>query len=213
MALSFVVEAMAPADLPEVMAIERASFRFPWSERAFLSELALPYTIYRVARLRQGVVLSPLQPEPSGRRGVFGWGRRVAPSARCRLVVGYAGMQVILDEAHVMTIAVHPDYRRRGIGELLLLQLFEEGAARGALRLTLEVRPSNQGAQELYRKYGFTIEGRRRHYYGDGEDALLMWSGRLDEPAFRAALEDHRRRLWQRLEGSHDVGPGAGNVV
>lgn len=201
---------MAPADLDEVLAIERASFRLPWSKRAFLSELALPYTVYRVVRLfpREDVRL-PRASAP------LRWWRRSSSMRQPERgpVVGYAGMQVILDEGHIMTIAVHPAHRQQGLGELLLMTLFDEAAARGVLRLTLEVRPSNRAAQSLYRKYGFTVEGRRLHYYGDGEDALLMWSGRLDETAYRAHLEELRGRLLARLEGHHDADPGAGNVV
>lgn len=201
---------MAPADLEEVLAIERASFRLPWSKRAFLSELALPYTVYRVVRL------VPCEAERALRASApvrWWWQSPPVRQPNRGPVVGYAGMQVLLDEGHIMTIAVHPAHRQQGLGELLLVTLFDEAAARGVLRLTLEVRPSNQAAQSLYRKYGFTVEGRRLRYYGDGEDALLMWSGRLDETTYRAHLEELRGRLLTRLEGHHDADPGAGNIV
>lgn len=209
MALPVSIEPMTPADVDEVMAIEHLSFRLPWSKRAFLAELSLPYTVYRVARLEEGTA-----GEVAGGSRDWRWWRKRRDRRRSKgPIVGYAGMQIILDEGHIMTIAVHPEHRRRGLGELLLLTLFDEASARGVLRLSLEVRASNYGAQSLYRKYGFTVEGRRPRYYGDGEDALVMWSGRLDGPACRATLEDLRRRLLARLEEHHDADPGPGNIV
>ncbi|MBI5649302.1 MAG: ribosomal protein S18-alanine N-acetyltransferase, partial [Chloroflexi bacterium] len=90
-------------------------------------------------------------------------------------IVGYAGFWMMTDEAHISTIASHPDWRRRGIGELLLLAMIEAAAEQNARVLTLEVRVSNQDAQVLYRKHGFNIVGERKHYYSDNqEDALIM---------------------------------------
>ena len=111
-------------------------------------------------------------------------------------IVGYAGMWVILDEAHVTTIAVDPVYRRRRIGERLLVTLIDEALKRGARWITLEVRKSNLGAQSLYRKYGFKDIGVRKGYYSDNrEDAIVMWTGNLWEEAFRERYERHRASL------------------
>jgi ribosomal-protein-alanine N-acetyltransferase len=197
-ALLYAVEAMTAADVQEVLAIERASFRFPWSARAFLSDLALTYAVWRVARPTRG---APGEAAVPHRARWHILGSRRAQSKPSRPVVGYAGLQVILDEGHITNIAVHPDLRRRGIGELLLLDLIDQARPRGVLRLTLEVRTSNLGAQALYKKYGFTVEGRRLRYYGDGEDALIMWSDRLDAAPAHARLEELRRALWRRLAG------------
>ena len=96
-------------------------------------------------------------------------------------------LPIVMDEAHITTIGVHPDYRRRGIGEQLFTALLEEARARGVRRATLEVRESNRGAQSLYAKYGFVPIARRRRYYSDtDEDAIVMWvedlqSGMRDE--------------------------------
>jgi ribosomal-protein-alanine N-acetyltransferase len=91
-------------------------------------------------------------------------------------VVGYAGMWVIPPEAHITTIAVEPEYRRRGIGERLLVALLEAAQDMGASRVTLEVRESNQIARTLYEKYGFEAVAYMRGYYPDtGEDAVVMW--------------------------------------
>ncbi len=196
MSLQYSIEAMTPADVVEVVQAERICFAFPWSERAFLSELALPYTVYLVARTPM-----PAPPVPPAPRG--GWwssGRDRAGVPTKGQLAGYGGLQVILDEGHITTLAVAPEHRGQGLGELLLLRMTEEARRRGVLRLTLEVRVSNYVAQNLYRKYGFEVEGRRLRYYGDGEDALIMWTGRLDAPENQARLEQLRRELLARME-------------
>jgi ribosomal-protein-alanine N-acetyltransferase len=109
-------------------------------------------------------------------------------------------MWLAFDEAHVTTIGVDPPHRGLGLGELLLLCMFDEAVARGANWLTLEVRVTNAAAQALYRKYGFTAHGTRKRYYSDNnEDALIMWSPPLAEPAFWTAVESRRDALARRL--------------
>ncbi|MBN1485487.1 MAG: ribosomal protein S18-alanine N-acetyltransferase [Chloroflexia bacterium] len=202
---------MRVADLEEVLLIERASFSRPWSVGAFLSELALPYSHYLVARpaeAEQVVGLASPPSRSSWRRSLWlrlaladrtiGSGEEESEGPSPGPLLGYAGLQVLLDEGHVMNLAVHPGYRRRGIGELLLLHLFKEAKKRGAERLTLEVRVSNLAAQALYEKYGFQESGRRKRYYGDGEDALIMWTDRLETPAMQARLVV----LWEQLRAN-----------
>ena len=95
-------------------------------------------------------------------------------------VVAYGGMWIILGEAHVTNLAVHPDYRRRGLGEMLMHCLMARAYGAGARHMTLEVRQSNRAAQKLYEKLGFKGVGHRRGYYSDNqEDALIMWKGDL----------------------------------
>ncbi len=96
---------------------------------------------------------------------------------------------MILEDAHITTIAVHPGHQRRGFGERLLVALLEESLERGACWVTLEVRESNQAAQNLYKKYGFTVVNTRRGYYSDNdENALVMWAGNLTGEIFRNRL-------------------------
>jgi ribosomal-protein-alanine N-acetyltransferase len=91
-------------------------------------------------------------------------------------IIGYAGMWLIVDEAHVTNVAVLPEYQGKKLGEKLMSALLEHAKNRGAIRMTLEVRASNKIAQGLYSKFGFTSQGRRRNYYTDTkEDALIMW--------------------------------------
>ncbi|HHV61773.1 MAG TPA: ribosomal protein S18-alanine N-acetyltransferase [Firmicutes bacterium] len=133
-------------DLDHVVEIESISFPTPWSRNAFASEL---FHNSRACYLVASV---------DGR------------------VVGYVGTWLILDEAHVTNIAVHPDYRRQGIGEKLLRSMMALAGSRGAKRMTLEVRVSNKPAQRLYEKLGFVRIGLRRGYYHDNnEDAIIMW--------------------------------------
>ena len=162
------VEPMTLDDLPAVHAIERASFAVPWPDDAYRSEL-------RTNRLASYVV---------ARAGDD--------------VIGFAGLWVMVDEAHVTTFAVDPRWRRRGVGERLLLALLDLSVARHAREATLEVRLSNVPARRLYEKYGFRPVGIRPRYYSDnGEDALIMTTEALASPAMRervarlrAALED-----------------------
>jgi ribosomal-protein-alanine N-acetyltransferase len=136
--------------LPMVLDIERRSYPTPWSERAFLSEL----TQNAYARYIVGL--------------------------RGQRVLAYAGMWLILDEAHVTNVAVHPAERGRGLGDALLSELERRAAASGCRRMTLEVRPSNAVAQALYVKHGFVARGRRPGYYSDThEDAIVMWKDDL----------------------------------
>lgn len=92
-------------------------------------------------------------------------------------VVGFAGLWIIVDEGHITNIAVHPDFRRKGIGALLMDKLMLISKNENLIGLTLEVRKSNLSAQNLYKKFGFIEEGVRSNYYSDnGEDALIMWN-------------------------------------
>jgi ribosomal-protein-alanine N-acetyltransferase len=97
--------------------------------------------------------------------------------------IGYAGMWVVADEAHITTLAVSPRHRRRGIGARLLRALLAEAYRRGARRITLEVRETNPAAQAMYEKHGFTRIAILRAYYSDtGEDGIVMWINPLPPP-------------------------------
>jgi ribosomal-protein-alanine N-acetyltransferase len=115
-------------------------------------------------------------------------------------VVGYGGLWKIVDETHISTIAVAPELRGRGIGELLLLAMMDVSQELAAKLVTLEVRKSNMTAQALYRKYRFEIVGERKHYYSDnGEDAWIMTTPEITTASFNAGLEELRAVLYARL--------------
>ncbi len=158
-----VVDRMKVEDLPGVHEIERASFSTPWPAHAYRHEL-------ENNRLAHYIVAS--------------CGDQIA---------GFAGMWLLVDEAHVTTFATRPEWRRQGIGERLLLALLDLAAARGAHEATLEVRPSNMPARRLYEKYGFKVVGTRTRYYSDNnEDAMIMTTDALEGRSMRERIAELR---------------------
>ena len=197
--LPYWVDRMRLEDIEQVVAIDRVAFPTPWSANAYRHEIVHNEAAhYFVALLRKSP--SPAPPVvPS--QGWRAWLTRRLRSARSpRYVVGYSGFWLMVDEAHISTIAVRPDFRRRGIGELLMLTMLEEAIRLQAVTATLEVRVSNVAAQQLYRKYGFDIVGRRRGYYSDNrEDALIMTVYGILSPEYQARLSHLKARLHRRL--------------
>lgn len=105
-------------------------------------------------------------------------------------IVGYAGEWIIMDEAHITTLAVHPREHGQRFGERLLIALLRAARHRGARRATLEVRKGNRVARRLYEKYGFlTVAIRRKYYQDNDEDALVMWVNDLSEPAVSRLID------------------------
>jgi [ribosomal protein S18]-alanine N-acetyltransferase len=106
----------------------------------------------------------------------------------------------ILEEAHITVLPVDPRYQRRGLGQWLLVQLLLSACSRSLQRATLEVRPSNSRALALYESFGFETLGRRRRYYADGEDALILWQNSLKTAEFRDRLQRRYQQTRERLE-------------
>lgn len=95
-------------------------------------------------------------------------------------IVGYAGAWIVSGEAQITNVAVHPDYRKRGIASKMLTGMIQHFKAVGVTAMTLEVRPSNTAALSLYEKFGLKSVGRRKGYYQDNnEDAIIMWNTNL----------------------------------
>ncbi|MBD2105384.1 ribosomal protein S18-alanine N-acetyltransferase [Nodosilinea sp. FACHB-13] len=115
-------------------------------------------------------------------------------------LLGLGCYWAILDEAHITVLAVDPRYQRRGLGKWLLVNLLLDASERPLTRATLEVRPSNSRALALYESFGFETLGRRRRYYADGEDALILWQKSLKTPEFRDQLQQHRSVVSDRLK-------------
>jgi ribosomal-protein-alanine N-acetyltransferase len=161
---------MTADHLPAIQEIERASFTTPWPPQAYRQEL-------ETNRLAHYLT-----------------------ACLGETVVGYAGIWLMVDEAHVTTFAVHPEWRRQRIGERLLLALMDLALDRRAREATLEVRLSNLAARRLYEKYGFRPVGIRPRYYSDdGEDALIMTTEELSSV--------HMRDRIARLRGALDAAP------
>jgi len=164
------ISPMSAGDIRTVMRIESLSFTTSWPPSAFSSELndnkLAHYFIGRVGDPQNGTV------------------------------VAYGGIWVILEDSHITTIAVHPDWRGKKYGEEMLVHLMHEAIDRGASWITLEARESNTVAQNLYRKYGFTTVSTRRAYYSDnGENAVVMWAGNLRGDLYRNRLNMLERAL------------------
>jgi ribosomal-protein-alanine N-acetyltransferase len=141
------IRKMVVADLEAVMEVEFKSFTIPWTLDAFHNELIKN-------QFAEYTVL--LDDEK---------------------IIGYCGVWIIIDEAHITNIAILPEYRGQGLGEKLLISVMNLCASGGALTVTLEVRVSNTPAKSLYRKLGFKDGGIRKNYYSDNlEDALVMWA-------------------------------------
>ena len=121
------------------------------------------------------------------------------PSPR-HYVVGFTGFWVLADETHISSIAVREAYRRRGIGEMLIITTINQATKLKARIITLEVRASNIAAQNLYSKYGFTQTGVRRGYYiDDREDAVIMSTQDIKSTAFRKQLQELEEALYRKL--------------
>jgi ribosomal-protein-alanine N-acetyltransferase len=159
---------MQPPDIPQVVAIDQQSFNPPWTARSYSYEIS-ESTYSHMVVLQEGIVEAP--------RGF--WQRLLGtPPPPVAKVLGYGGLWTIQDEAHISTIASHPELRGQGLGELLLAGMIVKALKMAAAYLVLEVRVGNTTAQNLYRKYEFDIFDRKKGYYhSDGEDAYDM---RLD---------------------------------
>jgi [ribosomal protein S18]-alanine N-acetyltransferase len=122
----------------------------------------------------------------------------VAYDRETKRLIGYSGFWLIGEEAHITTLAVHPDYRRLHIGERLLINDIHHAQKVGANWITLEVRVSNESAQQLYYKYGFKSLGVRRNYYQDNEeDALVLWTENIRTQDFKKLLQERIDALSQ----------------
>jgi|SRR6266849_4014624 len=139
-------------DLPRILEIERLAFPSPWTLASFERELTLPFSRVMVALP----------------------GKNEAARNDGGSIVGFLCRWLIADECHILNIAVHPDSRRLGIGGVLITEAISEARTSGAGLVTLEVRRTNLAARQLYRKFEFEERRLRRHYYGPGEDAIIM---------------------------------------
>lgn len=152
--------------LRTVMRIEEECYPRPWSATLFLSELA-----QRTSRYYRTATVGPM-------------------------VVGFAGLMVVEDEGHVTTVTVDPQWHRLGVGTVLMLDLARAAPSLEVRHLTLEVRAGNDGAQAMYRRFGFAPAGVRRNYYAEtGEDAIIMWAHDVDTPVYAERLSSIEARL------------------
>ncbi len=147
---------MKMEDVPRVHEIDLLSFSLPWPVQSYRFELTEnPTTLAIVAELKQPYLAA--------------------------VIIGMAVIWIVIDEAHIATIAIHPDYRGKGYGKSLLSESLRQSIQHGAKLAMLEVREHNLVALQMYRQFGFRIVGRRLHYYKDNqEDAVMMNLDRMD---------------------------------
>jgi ribosomal-protein-alanine N-acetyltransferase len=198
---SYIIRRMKYEDIPQVAQIDREAFPGEWvfrSQAAYKQDLDNPSVRYIVARKDEDVTESGGQvvPRPSWFKRVFGYERRLNTR---EYIVGFSGFWMMVGEAHIIAIGVRNGYRQLGIGEGLLIATIELAQILNANIVTLEVRASNMIAQELYKKYGFRVTGRRLKYYSsDGEDAVIMSTDNITSSLFQAAFQRLKEEHVQR---------------
>ena len=198
---SYIIRSMQYEDIPQVAQIDKEAFPGEWvfrSQAAYRQDLDNPSIRYIVA-CKKGNVSEPVEQamlKVSWFKRLFSYGRHPNASED---IVGFSGFWMMVGEAHIIAIGVRNGYRQLGIGEGLLIATIELAQILNANVVTLEVRASNRIAQELYRKYGFQVAGRRLKYYSsDGEDAIIMSTDNIASPPFQASFQQLRKAHVQR---------------
>ena len=215
--MPYYVRPMHQEDVTQVTEIDREAFPTQWPAPNYQHELRNRLAHYIVACDEEKIVDKPEMKASSGKgparlvprlKRLFGRNRPLSnelPLPIRHYVTGFAGFWVMADEAHITSIAVREEYRRLGVGELLLISVIDLAGELKARIVTLEVRASNTVAQSLYTKYGFTQVGMRRDYYIDRgypidnrEDGILMSIQDINSAEFQAHLEQLKQALSRR---------------
>lgn len=165
-------------DLKAMVALDKLCLGGIWSADAYLREIASPNSTILLLREVNGELNNGLYSEE-----------------RTQKLIGLGCLWSIVEEAHITLLGIHPEYQRRGWGQLLLCSLLEDAVMRQLERATLEVKATNTAAINLYQKYGFQQAGRRKKYYPTGEDALILWLNGLDKPEFQRKLQQQKAKL------------------
>ncbi|NJK40268.1 MAG: ribosomal protein S18-alanine N-acetyltransferase [Acaryochloridaceae cyanobacterium SU_2_1] len=189
--MSLWIRPLVAVDLAQAQALDQQGLGGWWSDRHYQQEIDRP------SSLLLGLFGVPPQ---QGLRPDIPLARvdqASRPASLCLL--GMVCLWLILDEAHITLLVVHPDYRGQGLGQALLGTVLQLARYRMAMRATLEVRASNQGAVNLYRKFGFQSLGCRPGYYQDGEDALILWLNGMQGIEFEQCLQRSQQQLHGRL--------------
>ena len=198
--MSCLIRPMQREDIPQVIAIDREAFASPWPPPNYQNELQNKLARYIVAGDDTRVIEEPAVKPESGH---FAWVSRLRhwlkdsrfPDGESLTsvrpyILGFAGIWLLGEEAHITNLAVRKCCQRQGTGELLLYSIIELATEFKASVLTLEVRASNTGAQNLYRKYGFNQAGLRRAYYTDNrEDGVIMTTGDVNSASFQSQFQ------------------------
>jgi ribosomal-protein-alanine N-acetyltransferase len=140
------IQRLSSEHIEDILLVERLSFADPWSRESYRQEFCDNSLAHYYGCFLQ------------------------------RRLLGFGGFWQILTEGHISNVAVHPNHRGQGLGQLLLAHMMTACRALGGVAMTLEVRESNVAAQALYRKFGFESAGLRPRYYSNQENALIMWT-------------------------------------
>ncbi len=214
--MTYSIRPMTQDDLGQVTDIDREAFPTQWPPPNYRQELNNKLAHYIVACNDSRTIEVT---EPKKRMGISGlfsllmpWSKRSlsddAPSSPViqQYIVGFSGIWVLVDEAHITNIALRRKYQGWGLGELLLITTIDLARELKATMMTLEVRTSNHIAQNLYKKYGFVQAGLRRGYYLDNrEDAVVMSTDRITTPSFQAELKQLRETLAEKLGNQEPI--------
>ncbi len=206
--MSYIIRAMEKGDLPQVNTIDREAFPTQWPPPNYRQELQNRLANYLVAiddsREVKEAGGSPGKTHSRLIAWLAPWLKHSAardPSGFSRqFIIGFSGMWLMSDEAHITNIAVAQEYRRKGVGELLLIATIDLSREIKARTMTLEVRASNTAAQNLYHKYGFKDMGVRHGYYLDNrEDAIIMSTENINSQEFQEHVRQLRESLARRF--------------
>lgn len=163
---------LTKAEVPAVAALDQICLGGLWKEEAYLREIESDKSTLVILHLLDRQSNNPAQ------------------------IIGMACLWSIVDEAHITLLAIHPDYRRQRLGQLLLFYLLEDAIARNLAWATLEVNENNLAAINLYKKYGFHIAGKRKNYYQPaGDDALVLWLKNIQHSEFQSSLTQWQWQL------------------
>ena len=204
--MRYLIESMTIHDIPRVIEIEKLAYpTSQWPQSAYRRELQENQWAYYFV-LRDLTYEKQITSDKNGldnkSHKLFSFlsPKNAAGNPKSDSIVGYAGLWLPVDESHITTIAAHPDWQGKGLGELMLIHLIDTSLKIGGFRLTLEVRVSNFVAQNLYRKYGFVAVSTRPHYYSDNnEDAYIMWTADIRTDQYREMFEGHGAKLINKL--------------
>ena len=208
-AMPFAVRPLRETDIPQVRAVEKQAFSTLFPPTSFRRELGNRAARYWVVENRDGREKPPPDPPQGGIvRKILGRAIRLRPRPyqvnNPHSIVGFLGTWYAADQAHIVSVGVADGFRRRGIGELLLIAAVEHAIARETETITLEVRKSNAAARALYEKYGFIEQGIRKAYYSDNrEDAVIMTTASIQMERYAtrvATLKRAHQERWGRAE-------------
>lgn len=174
------IELLTSSQVSEIVALDRICLGGLWTEEGYLREIASDKSTLITLNLTLNL---------SGRGG-----------NNQSQMIGMACLWSIVDEAHITLLAIHPEHRQQGLGQLLLIILLKDAIARQLERATLEVNEHNLGAINLYQKHGFQVAGTRKNYYQPaGDDALVLWLKGIQQDTFKINLRQRQDQLSDRL--------------